>query len=130
MSDADAGSDAWSIAPSQYAKSRPVLFSPPGEPVSLYVAMRDGCRLALDYYLPRPASPEAGEGGEFPVIVLFTPYYRRFSLADPSRGTEPTPNAAKYRDYFVQRGYALVVVDVRGTGARLDRKSTRLNSSP
>src|SRR3546814_20341153 len=79
MSDSDAGSDAWSIAPSQYAKSRPVLFSPPGEPVSLYVAMRDGCRLALDYYLTRPASPEAGAGGEFPVIVLFTPYYRRFS---------------------------------------------------
>lgn len=30
---------------------------------------------------------------------------------------EPSPNTFKYRDMFVPRGYALVVVDARGTGA-------------
>src|SRR4029078_10441726 len=30
---------------------------------------------------------------------------------------EPSPNSYRYRDMFVPRGYALVVVDARGTGA-------------
>ncbi len=118
MSDADTGSKAWKIAPSDYAKSRPVSFSLPEKPASLYVEMRDGCRLALDYYLPQATPSVAGtKTTQFPVIVLFTPYYRRFKLRDRFLGTEPTPNAGKYRNYFVPRGYALVVVDVRGTGA-------------
>jgi putative CocE/NonD family hydrolase len=115
MSDSDTGSTAWHTPPSQYARQREAGFALPRHPVSLYVPMRDGCRLALDYYLPQPQSGKAP--AQFPVIVLFTPYYRRFKLADPGLGTEPTPNAGKYRDYFVPRGYALVVVDVRGTGA-------------
>jgi putative CocE/NonD family hydrolase len=117
MSDSDSGSAAWVTRPSQYASRREAAFALPEKPVSVYVPMRDGCRLALDCYLPQsvPGGPDAG--GPFPVIAIFTPYYRRFALADTSLGTEPTPNAAKYRDYFVPRGYALVVVDVRGTGA-------------
>ena len=116
MSDSDSESTAWIVPPSHYARQREAAFTLPDRPVSVYVPMRDGCRLALDYYLPRAAGGEHADG-RFPVIVLFTPYYRRFALADASLGTEPTPNAGKYRDYFVPRGYALVVVDVRGTGA-------------
>ena len=41
---------------------------------------------------------------------------RRRGLQPDGRG-ERCPNAAKFRDMFVPRGYALVVVDVRGTGA-------------
>ena len=44
--------------------------------------------------------------------MVLTPYYRRFKLTAP--GVDPSPNAAKYRDFFVPRGYAMVVVDVRG----------------
>ena len=51
-----------------------------------------------------------------PTILILTPYYRRFRLRDGAAG-EPSPNAGKYRDAFVPRGYAVVVVDVRGTGA-------------
>src|SRR5690606_21987977 len=34
-----------------------------------------------------------------------------------SDGVEAGPNAARYRDALVPRGYAVLVVDVRGTGA-------------
>ena len=42
------------------------------------------------------------------------------SAASSSRAgsnVEPSPNSYKYRDMFVPRGYAVVVVDARGTGA-------------
>lgn len=49
-----------------------------------------------------------------------TPYYRRFQVSAP--GAEPAPNIAIYRDFFVPRGYALVVMDVRGSGASFGRR--------
>jgi len=73
--------------------------------------MRDGVKLAVDTYVPEGGGPT----GKFPAILILTPYYRRFKLSGP--GADPSPNAAIYRDFFVPRGYALVVVDVRGTGA-------------
>ena len=114
MTDRDRAGTAWKIAPSEYIGSREKNFGVPKDPVSVYVPMRDGCRLAVDVYLP-PSKKGADAGTKFPAILIFTPYYRRFKLARP--GAEPTPNAAKYRDAFVPCGYALVVIDVRGTGA-------------
>lgn len=114
MSDSDIGNASWLTPPSEYARLRAPDCACP-DPRSVYVPMRDGCRLAVDYYLPQ--SHDAIPDPNFPTIVIFTPYYRRFALADPSLATEPTPNICKYRDYFVPRGYALVAVDVRGTGA-------------
>lgn len=108
--------NAWHVTPEQYAHGRPRDYGVPARPASLYVGMRDGCRLALDYYLPQPLAGVQAPAA-FPVIIIFTPYYRRFALADAGSKTDPTPNACKYRDYFVPHGYALVVVDVRGTGA-------------
>jgi putative CocE/NonD family hydrolase len=73
--------------------------------------MPDSCRLAVDVYLP-------GGSGRVPTILIFTPYYRRFALtADAPQGAEACPGVARWRDLFVPRGYALVAVDVRGTGA-------------
>ena len=113
MTDKDKGSTAWKVAPADYVAAREKDFSVPTAPKSVYVTIRDGCRLAVDVYLPQSAG---GEGPEkFPTILIFTPYYRRFKLSAP--GAEPTPNAAKYRDVFVPGGYAVVVIDVRGTGA-------------
>ncbi|MCW8084394.1 CocE/NonD family hydrolase [Sabulicella glaciei] len=110
MGDRDAGSAAWQEAPSAYWARRETPFRVPTKPLSRYVTMRDGCRIALDAWLP-----EGGEG-PFPAIVVLTPYYRRFSL-EPGSTAEACPNTAKFREAFVPRGYALVVVDVRGTGA-------------
>ena len=110
MSDRDDAGQAWRVSPSQYLERRPATHAVPA-PGSCYVTMRDGVRLAVDAYVP-----EAGDGASrFPTLVILTPYYRRFKVTGP--GVDPSPNAAFYRDFFVARGYAMVVVDVRGTGA-------------
>ena len=115
MSDRDDNGQAWRISPTDYLQRRPATHSVP-EPSSCYVAMRDGVRLAVDTYLPVAHDPQAAGGkARFPTVVILTPYYRRFKLTGP--GADPSPNAAKYRDFLVPRGYAMVVVDVRGCGA-------------
>lgn len=114
MSDHDTRGNAWQTPPSAYLASRPSGFAAPARPQSLYLPMRDGCRLAADIYLPEPL-PRTTAPETYPAITIFTPYYRRFRLS--GAGAEPSPNAAKYRDAFVPKGYAVVVVDVRGTGA-------------
>jgi putative CocE/NonD family hydrolase len=112
MADADLHGDAWTVTPSEYFRKRTAPYSV-AAPSSFYLAMKDGCRLAVDLYLP-DAAPGSGP---WPTILVQTPYYRRFAV-DPGAGaTEASPNVAKYRDTFVPRGYALVVVDVRGSGA-------------
>jgi uncharacterized protein len=94
-------------------ETRPALFGV-GQPFSRYVGMRDGCRLALDVYLPQGEAPQT----KLPTILICTPYYRRFKLKPGApAGIEASPNAGKWRDLFVARGYAVVVCDVRGTGA-------------
>jgi putative CocE/NonD family hydrolase len=118
MSDHDRGIAAWRVPPSRYLETRPPEFAKPARPRSLHLAMRDGCRLALDVYLPQPLAAGGNPAARFPTILILTPYYRRFKLSDGAPATtEPSPNAGRYRDLFVPRGYALVVVDVRGTGA-------------
>lgn len=113
MSDDPQNSDAWIVDPAQYLSSREPSHNIP-KPTSFYLEMPDGVKLALDVYLPEGDQPEGG----FPTLLHLTPYYRRFALKDgaPS-STEACPNAGKFRDIFVPRGYAMVVVDVRGTGA-------------
>lgn len=114
MSDQDTTPGAWRIPPSAYLASRTPAFGVPDGPKSLYVTMRDGCRIALDCYLPQTAAGSPPPA-RVPTIVIFTPYYRRFVATDPS--VEVSPNCGRYRDFFVPHGYAVVVVDVRGTGA-------------
>ncbi|ETA53884.1 CocE/NonD family hydrolase [Ponticoccus alexandrii] len=97
---------------SAYEAGREVPFSLPKRPQSCYLTMRDGCRIAVDVWCPEGAP----EGARFPTLLLFTPYFRRFRLAEGSDAV-PNPNTAKFSDYFVPRGYAVVVIDVRGTGA-------------
>ena len=110
MSDTDRDSAAWRWTPSAYLSTRPAQ-GPVGRPRSLYIAIPDGCRLAADVYLPP-------EPSRVPAVLIFTPYYRRFALMTGApAGTEVCPGVARWRDLFVPRGYALVAVDVRGTGA-------------
>jgi uncharacterized protein len=115
MADRDNAGDAWRVPPSEYLQRRPATHAVPA-PRSQYVTMRDGVRLAIDVYLPQAQDDAPSQGGQrFPTIVILTPYYRRFKVT--AAGADPSPNAAKYRDFFVPRGYAMVVVDVRGCGA-------------
>lgn len=82
---------------------------------SRYLEMRDGVRLAVDVHLP---GRQASGDDSFPVVAFFTPYYRRFKLsADAPADTEDCPNISVFRSLLLPRGYALVAVDVRGSGA-------------
>ena len=104
---------AWRVPPGEYLAQRPADFELV-PPASQYVTMRDGCSLAVDAYVPRAKTGVAQK--TFPCIGFFTPYYRRFKLR-PGGSGEVNPNTGKFRDFFVPCGYAVVVVDVRGTGA-------------
>jgi uncharacterized protein len=112
MADNDLRGNSWIVPPSRYIQSRPATYRIP-RPSSIYLTMQDGCRIATDIYLPEGATGD----GRWPTILIQTPYYRRFAVDPSASGVEPSPNVAKYRDAFVPRGYAVVVVDVRGTGA-------------
>jgi len=80
MADKDEASSAWKQTPSDYHASREKDFAVPKDPTSVYVTMQDGCRLAVDVYLPQS---EKSAGRKFPAILIFTPYYRRFKLSEP-----------------------------------------------
>ena len=111
MPDRDDLGGAWRVPPSRYLAGRPGEFTV-GAPSSVYVTMPDGCRLAVDVILPN------GDGGKrWPTVLILTPYIRRFQVTPGANDVEPSPNSYRYRDMFVPRGYALVVVDARGTGA-------------
>jgi len=93
---------------------------------SVYVPMRDGVRLAVDYYLPSSGTRVAK--GRFPVVFEYTRYGRAKPL--PDGGTERWPEAPANNKGVVRipdepsgvllllaYGYAVVVVDMRGAGA-------------
>lgn len=78
---------------------------------SVYLRAADGTRLAADVYLPEglPASVK------LPTVLYQTRYYRSGSLKD-----DPIASCKAIRpaySFFARRSYAVVVVDVRGTGA-------------
>ena len=103
---------AWITPPHRYLETRPVEYVVPEKPASCYVEMRDGCRIAVDVYLPNGNA----KSGSYPTLMFITPYYRRFRLREGA-SSDPNPNIGLFRDFFVSRGYAVVVIDVRGTGA-------------
>ncbi|HEV2763342.1 MAG TPA: CocE/NonD family hydrolase, partial [Pyrinomonadaceae bacterium] len=70
---------------------------------SHYVTMRDGVRIAVDVLLPKGLPPAA----KIPTLLSFTRYWRARDGAQPDN----------LQKFFVGHGYALVMVDVRGTGA-------------
>ncbi len=67
-----------------------------------WVAMPDGVRLSADLY--RPTGGKARE--RYPVLLEYLPYRKHESRSR---------NWALY-SYFVQRGYVVAAVDIRGTG--------------
>jgi len=69
---------------------------------SLYVEMNDGVRIAIDVHLPEGIAGVT----RFPALIEITRYWR-------DRGGELSYLVRR----AVQRGYAYVVVDERGTGA-------------
>jgi uncharacterized protein len=89
---------------------------------SQYVKMPDGVRLAIDIYLPKGMPANA----QLPTIIQQTRYYRAAaSGSDPMASCRAIwPSVA----YYVKRGYAYVIVDVRGSGASFGTRRTELAS--
>ncbi|WP_129774801.1 CocE/NonD family hydrolase [Peristeroidobacter soli] len=93
---------------------------------SVYVTMRDGVQLAVDYYLP--ARDGKVVRGRFPVVLEYTRYGRsrplpeggtkndKYSPTD-ARGLMTISDNAVRSELLLAYGYALVVADVRGSGA-------------
>ena len=67
-----------------------------------WITLPDGIRLSTDLY--RPTGGKAGE--KFPVLLEYLPYRKH-----EARGRNWT-----LYSYFVQRGYVVAAVDIRGTG--------------
>ncbi len=87
-------------------------------PESLYIPMDDGTEIAADVWLPpgRPAD------STFPAVLRLNRYWRDYEL----RGALP-PFIGKYIgyvDWLNEAGYAVVMADVRGTGASFGVSTT------
>ena len=80
---------------------------------SVYLPMRDGTRIAADVIRPKEAADR-----RLPTILIMARYWRSFALrglAPPNRA--PIGPRPRFPDFLVARGYAVVVVDSRGSGA-------------
>ena len=84
---------------------------------SLYLPMRDGIRLAVDVVLPKDLPP----GSKIPTLLSQTRYWRDMELRAPFKWfLTPellNPDFRDFKPFLTSRGYAIVLVDVRGTGA-------------
>lgn len=94
--------------PAQWVNyDRPADFPGMVELPNQFIKMKDGTELAVSVTLPAGANGQAAEG-RFPAILIQTAYNKSAGrFATGIGGADP---------YLVQRGYATVVVDVRGTG--------------
>jgi putative CocE/NonD family hydrolase len=83
---------------------------------SLYVTMSDGTDIAIDVWLPTNLKP----GEKIPTIMRSTCYWRSSQLTSLGELVERLgigPEDLKEGPRWVEAGYALVLVDVRGSGA-------------
>jgi putative CocE/NonD family hydrolase len=135
-SDAPQGKSLAEVGLGQYRIGEPYRYR---EAVrrSVYVPMRDGVKLAVDYYLPSSGTRAAK--GRFPVVLEDTRYGRARPL--PNGGTVRWQEAPADSHGFLRipdnpsgvllllaYGYAVVVVDMRGAGASFGPSSAEGDS--
>src|SRR5690606_32825697 len=105
---------------------------PPRAPItwtrqSLHIPMRDGVRIAADVYLPIAGPPLAARHPRrpLPAILHQTRYRRGLQIADSARDANAPAPYGLYP--FLQAGYAVVITDVRGTGASFGTRRTEFS---
>ena len=98
VQEADAGS--WTPQPATYGT---------GSLRDLPVTMADGTVLRADVYFPTTAGTSTAANGLFPVLLQQTPYGKAFIV-------DASAIANTNVEYLVDRGYIVVIADVRGTG--------------
>jgi putative CocE/NonD family hydrolase len=108
------GGDAASLVPAVY--ERPADYEGVVR-TSHYVVVRDGVRIAVDLILPRGLPP----GTRLPALLYQGRYWRSVSLRGPARILYDAParhgQLGAFKAWFVERGYAWLDVDTRGSGA-------------
>ena len=81
---------------------------------SNYITMRDGVKIAATICLPKGLS----SGDKVPTLLYQTRYWRAMELRIPFRWIlDETIAYVPIPEIFTSRGYAIVYIDVRGTGA-------------
>ena len=81
---------------------------------SLYLPMRDGVKIAIDLCLPKDLPAET----KLPAILIMARYWRSFATRTPDQpGKVPLGPRDPIADFLIKHGYAVVLVDVRGSGA-------------
>ena len=90
----------WSPQPAVYGTGS-VLDQP--------VTMADGTVLKADVYFPTAAGTTTAAAGHFPVLLQQTPYGKAFIVYAAAIAQTDV-------NYLVDRGYIVVIADVRGTG--------------
>ena len=81
---------------------------------STYILMRDGVKIAVDIYLPEGLLP----GDEkVSAVLLQTRYWRSAQLRKPFNYLIKSLGKKDYIKAFTNYGYAVLSVDVRGSGA-------------
>jgi uncharacterized protein len=83
---------------------------------SSYVPMADSVRLAVDVFLPK----QLEEGKQVPTVVYFVRYVRTFQLKAfwrPLKNPAFGSVAEEEVKFLTSHGYAVAIVDLRGTGA-------------
>jgi len=81
---------------------------------SHYLTMRDGTQIAVDVLLPLGLD----SGTRLPVVLTMTRYWRSFELRIPERPKRaPIAPRESLADDLVLRGFAMIIVDARGSGA-------------
>lgn len=91
---------------------------------SEYVSMYGGTKLAVDYYLPS----EGPTDGPFPVLFCYYPYLR--ATANPETGevtVQFSPDHETVIKTFTSHGYAVVITDMRGSGASYGSKGVDMS---
>lgn len=88
---------------------------------SRYLVMRDGVKIAVDIYLPKGLKNDE----TVPAILQQTRYWRNCAFRAPFRWflapERLIPEERNSLRYLTERGYAIVLADVRGTGASFGR---------
>lgn len=80
---------------------------------SQYLAMRDGTKIAVDVMTPKGA-----EGERLPAVLVMARYWRSLQLRMPSPPNRaPIGPREDVPGALLARGFAVVIMDVRGAGA-------------
>lgn len=89
---------------------------------SLYLTMRDSVKIATDVFLPKGLK----DGEKVPTILYITRYVRSLKAKWPISWLKNPVLVIVAEDevkYFTSRGYAVLIVDARGTGASSSRRT-------